>query len=178
MYFFIGNWADFAYFAKYYLQINIHEFLSFCLVLARLKLSCKNSQHNSHVSFHSLYLTPIQINGGSIWRACTISKFDRNYCYNQYSGSNTQNNGYCSWCLSFLHSNSGCKRIRSACYVQLEKCIEFRWFYFANMTTTQFAWSITFPTVYINNVRKLQWIKNGSYHIIVVLQHFLNCIKK
>ena len=106
------------------------------------------------------------------------SKFDRNYCYNQYSGSNTQNNGYCSWCLSFLHSNSGCKRIRSACYVQLERCIEFRWFYFANMTTTQFAWSITFPTVYINNVRKLQWIKNGSYHIIVVLQHFLNCIKK
>ena len=42
-----------------------------------------------------------------------------------YSGSNKQNNGYCSWFLNFLHSNFGCKRIRSACYVQLERCIGF-----------------------------------------------------
>ena len=40
-----------------YLHINIHEFLSFCLVLARLKLSCKNSQHNSHTSASFLFFS-------------------------------------------------------------------------------------------------------------------------
>ena len=191
MYFFIGNWADFAYFAK--LSTDKYSWISFILfgiVAAQNAMQKFSTQFTciihldldnliSDCPFHLPYLTPIQINGGSTWRARTItelggawqniwschyyrspnrrSKFDCNYCYNQYSGSNKQNNGYCSWCLSFLHSNSGCKWIRYEARVTFnwKDVLDFRWFYFANMTTTQFAWSIAFPTVYINNVKKI-----------------------